>query len=149
VRPRGHRVAGGDAPILDAEDEVAGELGYDYEALRGSVDRLVAMHGDVATLRAQLAARMTSAGPESWPDIPGVQTFAARYSEALRNTQERIETIETALDEARTALAESARAIQNVDAAQQTELERIAGQLDGLPQFTRTQLSPRISQSIA
>jgi cytochrome c556 len=129
---------------------VAGELGYDYEELRGSVERLVAMHDDVATLRAQLAARMTSAGPESWPDIPGVQAFATRYADALHATQERIRTIETALDDARTALAESARAIQNVDAAQQAELERIAGQLDGLPQLAGTgPRNPSLDQSIA
>ena len=128
---------------------MAGELGYDYEELRGSVERLVGMHDDVATLRAQLAARMTSAGPASWPDIPGVQAFAMRYADALSATQERIRTIETALDDARTALAESTRAIQNVDAAQQAELERIAGQLDGLPQLTSTPLSPYTAQSIA
>jgi cytochrome c556 len=128
---------------------VAGELGYDYEALRGSVERLVAMHDDVAALRSQLAARMTSAGPESWPDIPDVQTFAAHYSDALNKTQERIRTIETALDEARTALAESTRAIQNVDAAQQAELARIAQQLDGLPHLTTTPYSPYTAQSIA
>jgi cytochrome c556 len=128
---------------------VAGELGYDYEELRGSVERLVAMHDDVATLRAQLAARMTSAGPDSWPDIPGVQAFAGRYSMALERTQQRILAIETAIDDARSALAESTRAIQDADAAQQAELERIAARLDGLEQLSTAPRSPRLDQSIS
>jgi hypothetical protein len=128
---------------------VAAELGYGYEELRGSVDRLVGMHEDVSALRAKLAARMTSAGPASWPDIPGVQTFAERYSIALERTQQRILAIETAIDDARSALAESTRAIQDVDAAQQAELERIAARLDGLEQLSTAPRSPRLYQSIS
>lgn len=109
---------------------MARELGYEYEELQGSVDRLLAMHDEVTTLRSQVSARMADAAPGSWPDVPSVQSFAGRYYNALSGVEARITSIEQSLDSARGALVESIRAMRDVDAAQQEELDRIAARLD-------------------
>lgn len=109
---------------------MAGELGYHYEELQGSVDRLLAMHDEVTQLRSRVSARAGDAAPGSWPDVPSVQAFARRYHSAVSAAESRLTGVEQALESARVALAESIRAMQNVDAAQRETLDRFVAQLD-------------------
>jgi hypothetical protein len=128
---------------------VARELDYSYEALQGAVDRLLAMHDEVTTLRSQLSARISDAAPGAWPDIPSVQSFAGRYHAALTGVEARITHIEQSLESARVALVESIRAMRNVDAAQQEELNRIAAQIDVVDHVPPAPRSVRVPGSIS
>lgn len=128
---------------------MAGEVDYQYEELQGSVSRLLTMHDDVATLRSQLEARAADAAPGSWPDIPGVQVFAGRYYHAVSSVGGRIASIEQSLESARLALAESIRAMRDVDAAQQEALNRIAAQLDVVPSAVPVSAESSVHRSIS
>jgi hypothetical protein len=128
---------------------VARELDYSYEELQGAVDRLLAMHDDVTTLRSRLSARMSDAAPGAWPDIPSVQSFAGRYYTALTSVEAGITSVEQSLESARVALVESIRAMRDVDATRQEELNRIAAQIAVVDHVAPAPRSVRVPGSIS
>ena len=125
------------------------ELDYQYDELQGSVRRLLTMHDDLASLRSRLEAQVADAAPGAWPDIRGVQAFAGRYSNAVSSVRGRVAGIEQSLDSARLALAESVRAMRDVDAAQQEALDRIAAHLDVVPTAAPVTAQSTVPRSIS
>lgn len=109
---------------------MASELDYRYEGLQRNVDLLLGMHHDVTELRSRVSARLGDATPGSWPDVAAVRSFAGRYYSASTRVEARLTQIEQDLESARSALAESIRAMQNVDEAQREWMERLAAQVD-------------------
>jgi DNA repair exonuclease SbcCD ATPase subunit len=112
---------------------VAGDVEVRTQVLQARLGQLVELFDDTDRLKGQIQSLRENQGGDVWPDIPSVQEFATAFRDALRAREDRLESIRTAIDACRQALADSALSLEQQDAAVQEQLRLLAQRLDAAP----------------
>lgn len=123
---------------------MAGDVGLRIDDISGNLSKLISMHSTVQRMRDRVADMRALQTSDVWPAIDSVAQFADSYRAALDGAETSIRTIEQEIEECRLALAESARSLQNQDAAVEERLRLLADRLESTAQITSSsQFTPR------
>jgi len=110
---------------------VAGDVDLDIDQVSVNVHRLMQLHDVVEQLERRVARLRERQSTDVWPHVSGITEFASRYRDAIRNAEQALVGVRAQLEQARQALADSARSHQLQDAAVQERLVALAARLDG------------------
>ncbi|WP_158374806.1 hypothetical protein [Cellulosimicrobium cellulans] len=111
---------------------MAGDVEVRTQVLQARLGQLVTLFDDTDRLKGQIS-RLREGQAGAWPEIPSVQAFAASFRHALQAREDRLESIRTAIDACRQALADSALSLEQQDAAVEEQLRLLAERLDAAP----------------
>lgn len=115
---------------------MAGDVGLRIDEISANLNKLITMHSQVQRMRDRVADMRALQTSDVWPAIDSVVQFADRYRGALDEAETAIRQIETEIEDCRLALAESARSLQNQDAAVEERLRALADRLEATAQVT-------------
>lgn len=108
---------------------MAGDVEVRTQVLQARLGQLVTLFDDTDRLKGQIS-RLREGQAGAWPEIPSVQAFATDFRNALQAREDRLESIRTAIDACRQALADSALSLEQQDAAVEEQLRLLAERLD-------------------
>lgn len=110
---------------------MAGDVELDTQVLEGRLRQLVTLFDDTERLKGQIESLRAKQTGGVWPEeIPSVQDFANRYRESLRQAEDRLAAIRTAIDACRQALSDTGRSLQEQDAAVQEQFRQLEARFD-------------------
>jgi chromosome segregation ATPase len=121
---------------------VAGDVGLRIDEISSNLNKLISMHSQVQRMRERVADMRALQTSDVWPAIDSVAQFAEKYRGALDGAETSIRQIETEIEDCRLALAESARSLQDQDAAVEERLRLLADRLEATAQVTSSSRRP-------
>jgi chromosome segregation ATPase len=121
---------------------VAGGVGLRIDEISSNLNKLISMHSQVQRMRERVADMRALQTSDVWPAIDSVAQFAEKYRGALDGAETSIRQIETEIEDCRLALAESARSLQDQDAAVEERLRLLADRLEATAQVTSSSRRP-------
>lgn len=115
---------------------MGGVAGLDLDQIEANLNKLMLLHGDVQLMRDHVSRLRGQQTSSVWPAIPEINAFADSYRSALSAAERQIRGVEIEIEACRSALAESAHALQGRDEAEAERLEALAKRLENVRQLT-------------